>query len=88
MIEPKSPLTLVCPVDRTPLSPAGDDLLAQLNRAIAAGRVKNRAGRVIDAALDDGLVRADDAMLYPVLDGIPMLLADEGIPLTQIREGE
>jgi uncharacterized protein YbaR (Trm112 family) len=76
---------LVCPTDRTPLSPASDQMVARLNRAIAAGRVKNQAGRLLEQPLDGGLVRADQTLLYPILDGIPILLTDEAIPLAQIR---
>jgi uncharacterized protein YbaR (Trm112 family) len=84
MVEKGSPL-LVCPLDRTPLTPAGEQLLARVNRAIAAGRVKNRAGRPVERPIDGGLLRADQTLLYPVLDGIPLLLADEAIPLARIR---
>ena len=43
---------LVCPTDHTPLAPAGDQLVARVNREIAAGRVANRAGRVLDQPID------------------------------------
>ena len=76
---------LVCPADRTPLSPASDQMVARLNRAIAAGQVTNQAGRLLEQPLDGGLIRADQTLLYPILDGIPILLADEAIPLSQIR---
>lgn len=76
---------LVCPADRTPLSPASGQMVARLNRAIAAGQVTNHAGRLLEQPLDGGLVRADQTLLYPILDGIPILLADEAIPLAQIR---
>ncbi len=75
---------LVCPTDHAPLRSAADSLLARLNRAIAAGGVKNRAGRLVEQPLAGGLVRADNAMLYPIVDDIPVLLADEAIPLAPI----
>jgi uncharacterized protein YbaR (Trm112 family) len=76
---------LVCPIDRSPLRTADDQLIARLNRAIVAGRVKNRAGRPVEQPLAGGLVRADNTLLYPILDDIPVLLADEAIPLVQFR---
>ncbi len=79
---------LVCPIERTPLTIADDQLIARLNRAIAAGRMKNQAGRPVEQPLSGGLVRADNAFLYPVRDNIPVLLADEAIPLAQIRGPE
>jgi uncharacterized protein YbaR (Trm112 family) len=60
-------------------------LLARINRAIAAGRVKNRAGRPMEHPLAGGLVRKDQTLLYPIVDDIPVLLADEAIPLAEIR---
>jgi uncharacterized protein len=75
---------LVCPSDHTPLSRADERLVARLNRAIAAGRVLNHAGRRLDQPIDGGLVRRDQTFLYPILDGIPVLLLDEAIPLAQI----
>jgi uncharacterized protein YbaR (Trm112 family) len=30
------------------------------------------------------VLRSDESLLYPILDGIPVLLPDEAIPLSQI----
>lgn len=80
---------LVCPSDRTPLSLADDQLLSDLNRTISAGRVRNRGGGVVDGPLQGGLVREDGSLLYPVVDDIPVLLADEAIRLDQLgQEGK
>jgi uncharacterized protein YbaR (Trm112 family) len=73
-----------CPENRTPLALADQPLMAQINRAIAAGRLKNRAGQTLSRSLDGGLVREDHAVLYPIIDQIPILLFDEGIFLDQL----
>lgn len=78
------PSIFVCPLDRSPLSQADDQLVARINRAIAAGRVTTRSGRLVDQPIGSGLIRADKTLLYPVSHDIPILLADEAIPLTQI----
>ena len=85
MLDRKLLAVLVCPVDRTPLSPVDDAILARVNRAVAAGRVTNRVGRLVDQPIGGGLLRADKTLLYPIIDGIPVLLADEAITLAQIR---
>jgi uncharacterized protein len=74
---------LVCPESRSPLVVASSELMARVNGAIANGQLKNRADRTLDCVLTGGLVRADRAVLYPIVDEIPMLLVDEGIPLDQ-----
>ena len=75
---------LVCPVDKTPLTPADSDLMARLNRQIASGGVVNRAGVAVEQGIEAGLVRQDGKLLYIVRDEIPLMLADEAIPLDQI----
>ena len=75
---------LVCPQDQTPLELANEELLAGLNRAIAAGEVKNQVGRTVEESLAGGLVRQDKTLLYPIVDEIPVLLSDEAISLDQV----
>ena len=76
---------LVCPERRTPLTVADDELVAALNRAVDQRRLKNQAGEPVEKRLDGGLVRDDRTVLYPVIDGIPIMLVDEAIPLAQLE---
>ncbi len=79
---------LRCPENRTPLALADAALVERLNGAIRVGRLRNRGGQSIDEPLDGGLIRQDSAIIYPIVRDIPVLLADEGIPLDQLRGEE
>jgi uncharacterized protein YbaR (Trm112 family) len=77
---------LVCPDDRTPLTLADEPLVARLNRLVGAGELKNKAGETVERPLEGGLLRADGAAVYPIIDGIPILLIDEAIPLDDLPQ--
>jgi uncharacterized protein YbaR (Trm112 family) len=78
---------LVCPADRTPLTLADSDLVDRLNRSIADGQLKNNGGETIEGLLDGGLVRRDQTLLYPIIDGIPQLLVEDAIRLSGGTKG-
>jgi uncharacterized protein YbaR (Trm112 family) len=84
MIDKELLAILVCPTDHSPLSLANDQMIARVNGAIATRRIKNRAGRLVEQPVDGGLLRTDNTLLYPILDGIPLLLPDEAISLAEI----
>jgi uncharacterized protein YbaR (Trm112 family) len=75
---------LRCPHDRSELSAASETVVSQVNDAIRAGRLTNRAGKLAERVIDGGLVCADGAWIYPIVDGIPVLLRDDALPLHQL----
>lgn len=72
---------LVCPETRQPVRPADRELLGRLNAAIAEGRVRNQGGQPLADPIVEGLVREDGRVVYPIRDGIPIMLIEEAIPV-------
>ena len=75
---------LCCPVTHKGLSVARTDLLSSVNAAIGEGRLSNRDGTVLTEPLGEALVTDDGKLLYPVNDGIPVLLEGESVALDQL----
>jgi uncharacterized protein YbaR (Trm112 family) len=82
MIAPDLMEILCCPESRQALTLASPEIIERLNRQIAPGTLRNRAGRAVEAPLEGGLIRSDGQYLYPIREGIPVLLVDEAIPLS------
>jgi uncharacterized protein YbaR (Trm112 family) len=72
---------LVCPETKQPIALASEEVLANLARDIEAGKVRNRGGEKVTQPITEGLVREDGKILYPVDDGIPVMLIEESIEL-------
>lgn len=72
---------LACPETHQPLREAEAALLEATNSRIRAGQCKTVGGKTVEEPLDEGLVREDGEVLYPIRDSIPVLLVDEGILL-------
>ena len=72
---------LVCPETRKPVSLADTQTIATLNEKIRAGELRNRGGIKVEKELSEGLVREDGKVLYPIDDGIPVMLIEESIEL-------
>lgn len=84
MIDPELLSLLACPETKQPLQLGDGNLLNQLNAAIAQGKLRNRANCQVTSQLEAILVREDGKFGYPVWEGIPSLLIDEGIPLESV----
>ena len=75
---------LVCPDTKQRVQPLDPDQLDTLNRAISKGEVNKRAGDLIREPLEDGFIREDHAVVYPVRDGIPVFLIDEALLVSEV----
>ena len=74
---------ICCPETRQPLKLVDADLIAGLNQRIEAGALVNRAGVKLEGKIDEGLIREDGKILYPVRQSIPTLLIEQGILIDQ-----
>ena len=75
---------LACPATRQPLAMLDAKGLSALNAAIAAGGIAREDGTPQGEALREALVTRDRKRVYRVEDGIPVLLAEEGIATGQV----
>ena len=75
---------LCCPITHKGLSLARADQLAAINAAISAGTLNNRDGDVLENSLKEALVTDDGKTMYPIDDGIPVLIEGEGVALDQL----
>jgi uncharacterized protein YbaR (Trm112 family) len=76
---------LRCPVTHKGLSLARREMLARVNSAIQAGKVSNRDGALLAESLSEALVTDDNKVLYPITNGIPVLLEGESVSMEQIE---
>lgn len=79
MIHPELLEILCCPENRQRVRPAPEALLESLNRAIRDGSLEQPADAPANEALTGGLIREDGKFLYPIRNGIPIMLIEERI---------
>ena len=75
---------LRCPVTNKGLSVLKKDKLEKVNAAIAAGQLETHEGVKLAEPLSEALVTDDGKRVYPVDDGIPVLLEGESIHMEQL----
>lgn len=76
---------LCCPITHKGLSLARADVLKSINAAIAGGGLVNRDGSTLSETLKEALITDDGKTMYPVNDGIPVLLEGESVVMEQIN---
>jgi uncharacterized protein YbaR (Trm112 family) len=84
LIDAKLLQILRCPQDHSSLTPAEQDVVERINRGIADKKVTTVGGQLLEKPFDGGLVREAGDLLYAIVDGIPVMLPDEAIELSQI----
>lgn len=75
---------LVCPTTRQPLAMLEAAGLTVVNTAIGAGNVTRNDGSPQQSPLREALITRDRKTVYRIDDGIPVLLAEDGIATAQI----
>lgn len=84
IIHPELLEILVCPETHQPVELAPEETVERLNRLREEGRLRNRGGGEPDQPLQGALIREDRAVAYPIIDGIPVMLIEEALPLDQV----
>ena len=76
---------ICCPVTRSSLELLPEHELATLNQLIGSKRIKNREDTVVEEPLAEALVTRSAKLIYPIRDGIPVLLEEQAMPLQQLE---
>ncbi len=74
---------ICCPTTKLPLELLAKDRLDNLNAAIRSGDIKNQSTTLTEE-LPAALITRDGHRVYPVRDGIPILLEEECIDWIQV----
>jgi len=72
---------LVCPETKRPVSLASDSVLSQINSLVSQGKLFKKDGQQVKEKISAALLRDDSKILYPIIDGIPIMLVEEAIAL-------
>lgn len=75
---------LCCPVTHKGLTMARAEQLKAINHAIQEGQLKNREGELLGDTLKEALITDDGKTLYPIDDGIPVLLEGASVSMEQL----
>jgi len=72
---------ICCPETYQSLKLADPELVTELNQRVQKGVLLSRSGEDVKEKIDEGLIREDGKILYPVRQNIPTLLIEQGIHL-------
>jgi len=84
-VDPELVEILVCPDTKLNVDLAPAKTVEKINLAIKENNILNIDGQSVKEPLQDGLLRDDDKIIYPVRDSIPVMLIGEGIPMEQFE---
>ena len=78
-------LEILCdPITKVSVKILAPEKLAALNAAVAQRQVTDAKGNVVEGNIEEALITADGKTIYRVDSGIPIMLAELGIPATTI----
>ena len=77
---------LCCPVTKTPVESLSEEKLSRLNDRIRQGIITCVDGTIVAQPIEEALITTDGQTIYRIDDGIPVMLADLGIPAAQIDQ--
>ncbi len=83
MIDEKLLDLIRCPNTGETLAVAGAETVAELNKKIDQGELRDASDQLVQGHLDQGLQNESGDRLYPVRGGIPTLVSDAAILLEQ-----
>ena len=72
---------LRCPLTAQSLVIAPEPLISRLEAERLAGALRDHSGKLVAEKLVAGLLCADGSRFFPIRNLLPVLLADESIPL-------
>ena len=78
---------LRCPETRRPVALAPQPTIDALNARVREGTLRDVGGEPVERPIEAGLMREDGRVLYPVIDGIPRMLVERGIPINPDEAG-
>ena len=84
-VDPELVEILVCPDTKLNVDLVPAETVDKINLAIKENIVLNVDGQSIKEPLQDGLLRENDKIIYPVRDCSPVMLVGEGIPMDQFE---
>ena len=68
---------LCCPESHQSVREISSDELSAVNAAIRSRAIRTIAGEIVHEQVSGALVREDGKVLYPIREGIPILLVNE-----------
>ena len=83
MLESKLIDLLRCPIDGSRLQLLAKSEVLRINAAIESGNLRDRLDQRIGCPWDAGLLNLQASRVYPVRGGIPSLVADEAVELSE-----
>ena len=83
-IDPTLLEILVCPVTKQPVSLLDSKRLDTLNQLIVDGGVSSLNGESVASPLQEALITRTGTTVYPVEQGIPIMLEGEGIDVESL----